>query len=169
MNDNHLYPIALSDASDADIFATFQRAVLPQKVIEDLTTLLSSVEKPLAIRSSSLLEDSHFQPFAGVYSTYMVGHNAPKPQMLANVRAAIKGVYASVFFKQSKNYLNATQNLIDQEKMAIVIQEEVAPFFASASQESTSDCDHSQRLERHARFFHCTQLTTGKRPPCAQR
>lgn len=125
MNDNHLYPIALSDASDADIFATFQRAVLPQKVIEDLTTLLSSVEKPLAIRSSSLLEDSHFQPFAGVYSTYMVGHNAPKPQMLANVRAAIKGVYASVFFKQSKNYLNATQNLIDQEKMAIVIQEVV--------------------------------------------
>lgn len=125
MNDNHLYPIALSDASDADIFEAFQRAVLPKKVIEDLTTLLSSVEKPLAIRSSSLLEDSHFQPFAGVYSTYMVAHNAPKPQMLANVRAAIKGVYASVFFKQSKNYLNATQNLIDQEKMAIVIQEVV--------------------------------------------
>lgn len=125
MNDNHLYPIALSDANDADIFEAFQRAVLPQKVIEDLTTLLSSVEKPLAIRSSSLLEDSHFQPFAGVYSTYMVAHNAPKPQMLANVRAAIKGVYASVFFKQSKNYLNATQNLIDQEKMAVVIQEVV--------------------------------------------
>lgn len=125
MNDNHLYPIALSNANDADIFEAFQRAVLPQKVIEDLTTLLSSVEKPLAIRSSSLLEDSHFQPFAGVYSTYMVAHNAPKPQMLANVRAAIKGVYASVFFKQSKNYLNATQNLIDQEKMAVVIQEVV--------------------------------------------
>lgn len=125
MNDNHLYPIALSDANDADIFEAFQRAVLPQKVIEDLTTLLSSVEKPLAIRSSSLLEDSHFQPFAGVYSTYMVAHNTPKPQMLANVRAAIKGVYASVFFKQSKNYLNATQNLIDQEKMAVVIQEVV--------------------------------------------
>lgn len=125
MNDNHLYPIALSEASDADIFKAFQRAILPQKVIEDLTSLLSSVEKPLAIRSSSLLEDSHFQPFAGVYSTYMVAHNVPKPQMLANVRAAIKAVYASVFFEQSKNYLNATQNLIDQEKMAIVIQEVV--------------------------------------------
>lgn len=125
MSDNHLYPIALSNASDADIFEAFQRATLPQKVIEDLTALLSSVQKPLAIRSSSLLEDSHFQPFAGVYSTYMVAHNTPKQQMLANVRAAIKAVYASVFFEQSKNYLNATQNLIDQEKMAIVIQEVV--------------------------------------------
>ena len=124
MNDNHLYPIALSNASDAEIFDAFQEATLPPKVIEDLTTLLSSIQSPLAIRSSSLLEDSHFQPFAGVYATYMI---APSTQqlMLTNVRAAIKAVYASVFYEQSKNYLNATQNLIDQEKMAIVIQEVV--------------------------------------------
>lgn len=125
MNANNLYPIALSNASDADIFDAFQKATLPSQVLDDIATLLTSVQFPLAIRSSSLLEDSHFQPFAGVYATYMIPFDNDRHNMLTNIRSAIKGVYASVFFEGSKNYLNATQNLIDQEKMGIVVQEVV--------------------------------------------
>ena len=85
------------------------------------------VKSPIAVRSSSLLEDSHYQPFAGIYSTYMVPKIEEKYDMLRTVSDAIKAVYASVFYKDSKAYMTATSNLIDQEKMAIVLQEVVAP------------------------------------------
>ena len=83
------------------------------------------VKSPIAVRSSSLLEDSHYQPFAGIYSTYMVPKIEEKYDMLRTVSDAIKAVYASVFYKDSKAYMTATSNLIDQEKMAIVLQEVV--------------------------------------------
>lgn len=130
MESNNLYPIALSDAPDEEILAAFEAALLPNSLLEDLMALFKIVQNPIAIRSSSLLEDSHYQPFAGIYSTYMVPKVKEKDKMLALLRAAIKAVYASVFYRESKAYLTATQNLIDQEKMAIVLQEVVGSTHA---------------------------------------
>lgn len=125
MLDNQLYPIALSQASDEEILEAFLQSSLSADVIDDLLHLLRNGSSPIAVRSSSLLEDSHYQPFAGVYSTYMVPRSSSLQETLLHVQAAIKAVYASVFYRNSKNYLSATQNLIDQEKMAIVLQEVV--------------------------------------------
>lgn len=125
MERNNLYPIALSDAADAEILDAFLRASLPEHVTADLEALYDVVGGPVAVRSSSLLEDSHYQPFAGIYSTYMVPRRADKDESVLLMRSAIKAVYASVFYRDSKAYLTATQNLIEQEKMAIVLQEVV--------------------------------------------
>ena len=83
------------------------------------------MKSPIAVRSSSLLEDSHYQPFAGIYSTYMVPYRDDKYEMLRMLACAIKGVYASVYYKDSKAYMTATSNVIDQEKMAVILQEVV--------------------------------------------
>ncbi len=123
MADGDLYPIALSDAPDTEILDAFLKAKLPTELIDDLLALFKVVDRPLAVRSSSLLEDSHYQPFAGVYSTYMIPHLADPQKMLNLLSQAIKGVYASVFFSESKAYMTATSNVIDQEKMAVIIQE----------------------------------------------
>ena len=125
MADGDLYPIALSDVPDAEILDTFLKAKLPDDLVDDLLALFKVVDKPLAVRSSSLLEDSHYQPFAGVYSTYMIPHVDDPDKMLQLLSQAIKSVYASVFFADSKAYMTATSNVIDQEKMAIIIQEVV--------------------------------------------
>lgn len=125
MERNQLYPIALSDASDEEILAAFQQATLSSEVLEDLLSLFKVGSSPIAIRSSSILEDSHYQPFAGIYATYMIPRFEDEQVTLRLVRSAIKAVYASVFYRDSKAYLTATQNLIDQEKMAIVLQEVV--------------------------------------------
>lgn len=125
MSTNDLYSIALSDRSDEEILHYFLQARLPERLIEDFMSLFEVVERPLAIRSSSLLEDSHYQPFAGIYSTYMIPHVEDKYQMLKLLSDAIKSVYASVFYRDSKAYMTATSNVIDQEKMAIIIQEVV--------------------------------------------
>ena len=125
MSSNDLYPIALSDAPDEKILQAFLQARLPERLIEDFFALFEVVDKPLAIRSSSLLEDSHYQPFAGIYSTYMIPHVEDKYEMLRMLSDAIKGVYASVFYADSKAYMTATSNVIDQEKMAVIIQEVV--------------------------------------------
>ena len=123
MESNNLYQIALSDASDEEILKYFLRAQLPDKYIADFFTFFDATDKPIAIRSSSLLEDSHYQPFAGIYSTYMIPNLDDKYQMLQMLAAAIKSVYASVYFKDSKAYMTATSNVIDQEKMAVILQE----------------------------------------------
>ena len=125
METNELYPVALGDADDETILRYFLRASLPSRLIEDLMSFFDVVKSPIAVRSSSLLEDSHYQPFAGIYSTYMVPKIEEKYDMLRTVSDAIKAVYASVFYKDSKAYMTATSNLIDQEKMAIVLQEVV--------------------------------------------
>ncbi len=129
MSSNDLYPIALSDVSDEKILQTFLQARLPERLIEDFFALFEVVDKPLAIRSSSLLEDSHYQPFAGIYSTYMIPHVEDKYEMLRMLSDAIKGVYASVFYADSKAYMTATSNVIDQEKMAVIIQEVVGTSY----------------------------------------
>lgn len=124
MEMNKLYPIALSDLSDEEILSYFLKARLPQKLIADLYAFLGSITAPIAVRSSSLLEDSHYQPFAGIYSTYMVPFDPKsKTHMLVMITEAVKAVYASVFYQDSKAYMTATKNVIDEEKMAIVLQE----------------------------------------------
>lgn len=125
MEQNQLYGIAMSDnASDEEILQHFLRAKLPRSVIADLYAYLKAVDSPIAIRSSSLLEDAHYQPFAGVYSTYMVpnfkGHRITTLMMVCE---AIKAVYASVYYRSSKSYMKATKNVISREKMAVVLQE----------------------------------------------
>ena len=125
MMSNNLYPIALSDASDDEILKHFLHAQLPDSLIADFFTFFEATKSPIAIRSSSLLEDAHYQPFAGIYSTYMIPYLEDKYQMLQMLACAIKGVYASVFYRDSKAYMTATRNVIDQEKMAVILQEVV--------------------------------------------
>ena len=129
MESNQLYPIALSDMPDEEILRHFLRATLPARIREDLKALLQVVDTPIAVRSSSLLEDSHYQPFAGIYSTYMVPKSPDQDRMLDMLTDAIKGVYASVFYADSKAYMTATSNVIDQEKMAVILQEVVGKDF----------------------------------------
>ena len=125
MDTNELYQIALSDLPDEEILQHFLRARLPMRLLGDLEAFLSVVSTPIAIRSSSLLEDSHYQPFAGVYSTYMIPFSSDKYERLSMLAGAIKAVYASVFYQGSKDYMTATSNVIDQEKMAVILQEVV--------------------------------------------
>lgn len=125
MDTNELYQTALSDLPDEEILRHFLHGRLPQRLLGDLTAMLEVVRTPLAIRSSSLLEDSHYQPFAGVYSTYMIPYTEDPYERLAMLSNAIKAVYASVFFRSSKDYMTATSNVIDQEKMAVILQEVV--------------------------------------------
>lgn len=124
MESNDLFKVALSDTSDEKILKRFIAAPLPEKVIESLAAFIKVVRKPIAVRSSSLLEDSHYQPFAGIYSTYMIPNLPEDPaQMINMLSIAIKSVYASAYFHSSKSYMTATSNLIDEEKMSIVFQE----------------------------------------------
>ncbi len=125
MESNQLYPVALSNASDEEILRAFLKARLPKSIKDDLKALIEVVDTPIAVRSSSLLEDSHYQPFAGIYSTYMVPKFKDSERMLRFLIDAVKGVYASVFYADSKAYMTATSNIIDQEKMAVILQEVV--------------------------------------------
>jgi CheY-like chemotaxis protein len=123
MEENNLYDVALSDLSDEEILKEFIHARLPFRIHEDLYTLISYVRSPIAVRSSSLLEDSHYQPFAGIYSTYMVPYVTDNERIMMEMLSnAIKSVYASTYFKASKAYMTATSNVIDEEKMGIVMQ-----------------------------------------------
>jgi CheY-like chemotaxis protein len=124
MDHNNLYQVALTDLSDDEILNRFLNAELPGRVYQDFYAFLSvSISHPIAVRSSSKLEDSHYQPFAGIYSTYMIPRHPDNKQMVTMLSDAIKEVYASVFYKGSKAYMTATANVIDEEKMGIVLQE----------------------------------------------
>ena len=124
MDKNNLWSIALSDASDEVILQHFLHAQLPDALIADFFTFFDAIGgRPIAVRSSSLLEDSHYQPFAGIYSTYMIPWLDDKYEMLRMLACSIKAVYASVYYKDSKAYMTATSNVIDQEKMAVILQE----------------------------------------------
>ena len=128
MAENNLYPTALSNIPDDEILKAFLAARLPERITDDILSLFDVIDRPLAVRSSSLLEDSHYQPFAGIYATYMVPAFDNREMRLKMLTDAIKGVYASVFYRAGKDYMTATSNLIDQEKMAVVIQEVVGEF-----------------------------------------
>ena len=121
--ENGLQYVINADVSDAEILSEFVASVLPQELTEALRVFIRNVRKPLAIRSSSKLEDSYYQPFAGIYSTYMIPHTENEDQELRLLSKAIKSVYASVYFASSRAYITATANVISEEKMAIVIEE----------------------------------------------
>ncbi|NCC71828.1 MAG: phosphoenolpyruvate synthase [Sphingobacteriia bacterium] len=124
MEENRLYEIALSGKPDQEILEKFVKSRLPFRIHEDLYTFISITRNPIAIRSSSLLEDSHYQPFAGIYSTYMIPNIVDDERlMIEKLSMAIKSVYASAFYRDSKAYMTATLNVIDEEKMGIVLQE----------------------------------------------
>ena len=120
--ENDLQYIIDSDVSDEEILSEFVAARLPEKLVEELRVYVNQARSPFAIRSSSKLEDSSYQPFAGVYSTYMVPLVENRDQMLRMLGKAIKSVYASVFYAGSRTYIQTTANLLSEEKMAVVVQ-----------------------------------------------
>lgn len=120
--ENGLQYVIDSELSDDEILSEFVASRLPEGLISGLKTYLKTVDTPLAVRSSSKLEDSNYQPFAGVYSTYMIPHVDNKDMMLRILDKAIKSVYASVFYNGSRTYIQTTGNLQSEEKMAVVIQ-----------------------------------------------
>ncbi|HBG71234.1 MAG: phosphoenolpyruvate synthase [Bacteroidetes bacterium GWF2_43_63] len=120
---NDLYDFAISSNDDEEILSRFLEAELNYETILDLKSILRVIKSPMAVRSSSLLEDSHYQPFAGIYSTYMIPNTGDDRDRLKMLMQCIKAVYASVYYKESKAYMTSTSNLIDEEKMAIILQE----------------------------------------------
>lgn len=120
---NGLKYIIAQEASDEEILSEFVTSTIPQRLQEELKAYIRTVHTPLAVRSSSKLEDSHYQPFAGIYSTYMIPYTENEDQMLRLVLRAVKSVYASVYFAASRAYIQTSQNLISEEKMAVILQE----------------------------------------------
>ena len=120
---NGLEHIIAQEASDEQILSEFVASRLPEKLLDELRVYIRTVRTPLAVRSSSKLEDSHYQPFAGIYSTYMIPHVDNEDQMLRLVMRAVKSVYASVYFAASRAYIATSQNLLSEEKMAVILQE----------------------------------------------
>ena len=123
---NDLYEIAHSAAPDDRIAHAFQKANLPFEILGDLRALVEEVHSPLAVRSSSMLEDAIHEPFAGIYSTKMTPNNQPDADSrFRKLVEAIKFVYASTFFKDAKDYMKVSKHQIGDEKMAVIIQEVV--------------------------------------------
>ena len=120
--ENDLQYVIDSDVSDEEILSEFVAARLPEKLVEQLRVYVNTARSPFAVRSSSKLEDSSYQPFAGVYATYMVPLVENRDQMLRMLGKAIKSVYASVFYGGSRTYIQTTGNLLSEEKMAVVVQ-----------------------------------------------
>ncbi len=124
MKQNKLDEIAFSDATDDRIAHAFQKASLPFEILGDLRSLITQVNTPLAVRSSSMLEDSQHEPFAGIYGTKMTPNNQPDTTSRFNkLVEAIKYVYATTYFKVAKDYMKATTHNTEDEKMAVIIQE----------------------------------------------
>ena len=124
LDQNDLHDLAVQDLDDAVIAEAFVKARLPEGAHADLTAFLNSVRYPLAVRSSSLLEDSLSRPFAGIYMTHMLANNHPDLDVrLEQLCAAIKLVYASTFFRSAKRYLETTGHRADEEKMGVILQE----------------------------------------------
>jgi len=126
MEQNDLHDLALSSLRDDLIAGAFQKANLPAQLVGDLRALITQVQTPLAVRSSSRLEDAMFEPFASVYATKMIPNNQMSPDSrFKKLVEAVKFIYASTFFKDAKNYIRATKHTTADEKMAVIIQEVV--------------------------------------------
>jgi hypothetical protein len=123
---NHLHDLVYSGADDRQIAAALQRAELPTEIVGDLWALVRQVHTPLAVRSSSLLEDALAHPFAGVYATKMIPNNPHDPETrFRRLLEAVKFVYASTFFRASRTYVQVTGRKPEEEKMAVIVQEVV--------------------------------------------
>jgi CheY-like chemotaxis protein len=124
--DNNLLDLAMHSDDDKEIARWFIAARLPSSLIDTLLAYLEKVHYPLAVRSSSLLEDSQYQPFSGVYETFMLGNQHEDLQVrLEQLMEAIKLVYASTFSCHAKTYVRATPYRLEEEKMAVLIQQVV--------------------------------------------
>jgi len=133
LDDNNLRYIAIQETDDEKIARIFLKSQLPDTLISDLEFFLNQIHYPLAVRSSSLLEDSQYQPFAGLYSTYMLPNNASSLKVrLKQLSDAIKLIYASTFYQSPKAYIEALSRGIEEEKMAIIIQELVGQRFGDS-------------------------------------
>ncbi len=119
---NGLQYVIDSELSDDEILSEFVASTLPEELAQNLKAFLATVDGPLAVRSSSKLEDSNYQPFAGVYATYMCPPVENKDRMLRELGKAVKSVYASTYFRGSRNYIQASGNLLGEEKMAVIVQ-----------------------------------------------
>ena len=120
---NGLKSIIAQELPDEVILSEFIASSIPLSLQAELKAYIRTVRTPLAVRSSSKLEDSHYQPFAGIYSTYMIPYVKDEDQMLRLLLRAVKSVYASVYFAASRAYIQTSQNLISEEKMAVIVQE----------------------------------------------
>ena len=124
--ENNLLEFAIRSRDDAEIRERFLAAALPAPLVSDLSAFLAEARYPLAVRSSSLLEDSHYQPFTGVYETFMLGNQHPTlGERLEQLGRAIKLIYASTFSQHAKTYVRATPYRLEEEKMAVILQEVV--------------------------------------------
>ncbi len=123
IKENGLEYVINSDMSDEELLSEFVASRLPQRLNEELKAYVRTVNYPLAVRSSSKLEDSHYQPFAGIYSTYMIPNTPDENQMLRMLEKAVKSVYASVYFAASRAYIATSSNLLSEEKMAVIVQQ----------------------------------------------
>ena len=123
IHDNGLQYVINADLTDEEILSEFVAAMLPLELREALRHFIRVSHRPIAVRSSSKLEDSYYQPFAGVYSTYMIPRTENEDQQLRMLSKAVKSVYASVYFAASRGYIVSTGNVPSEERMAIVLQE----------------------------------------------
>ncbi len=123
IHDNGLQYVINADLTDEELLSEFVAAMLPLDLRDALRHFIRVCHRPIAVRSSSKLEDSYYQPFAGVYSTYMIPQTENEDQLLRMLSKAIKSVYASVYFAASRGYIISTGNVPSEEKMAIVLQE----------------------------------------------
>ncbi|MBN2227134.1 MAG: histidine kinase [candidate division Zixibacteria bacterium] len=123
---NNLHRYAVGNHTDMEIANAFVAAELPKDTKQDLKAYLNVVDYPIAVRSSSLLEDSHYQPFAGIFVTHMLPNcHSSKKVRLERLEEAIKYTYASIYFNNSQTYIEATGNRIEEEKMAVIMQKVV--------------------------------------------
>jgi hypothetical protein len=123
---NRLYDLPVADMRDDQIAHAFQKADLPAELVGDLMALIAKVHSPLAIRSSSLLEDAMYEPFAGVYETKMIPNNQLDTETrFRRLVEAVKFVYASTYFKGARDYIKMTGESSEHERMAVIIQEVV--------------------------------------------
>jgi len=123
MEENELTDLALQSETDEEVVRAFENASIPEEIRSDLAAFLARCDFPLAVRSSSLLEDSQYQPFAGIYQTYMLANGDPSPEVrLEELMTAVKRVYASAYSLHAKRFLEATQYRLEEEKMAVILQ-----------------------------------------------
>ena len=123
MEDNNLHDIVSASLPDETLRRIFLSKPLPAELVLDLKAVLKTIKVPMAVRSSSMLEDSHYQPFAGVYETCMVQNIGSDEQRLKSLCEAIICVYASTFYNKSKEYLRATNHMVEEERMAVILQQ----------------------------------------------
>jgi CheY-like chemotaxis protein len=161
LSENNLLDFAISSSDDAEILRRFLEASLPASLRDDLLAFLAEIHYPLAVRSSSLLEDSQYQPFTGVYETFMLANQHPDLSVrLEHLMEAIKRVYASTFSQHAKGYVRATPYRLEEEKMAVILQQVVGTIHASPNNGNRFYPDFSGVVRSH-NFYPAPPMSYG--------